>query len=73
MARLGRSWKDLKQELLRNADFREAYEELEPVLRRSLTLGQRMLEGGVGLEGLRKEGEHADVRRARKLDRSRKA
>lgn len=30
MARLSRSWKDLKKELLRNADFRKAYEELEP-------------------------------------------
>ncbi len=30
MARLGRSWKDLKRELFRNADFRKAYEELEP-------------------------------------------
>lgn len=30
MARLGRPWKELKRELLRNAKFREAYEELAP-------------------------------------------
>lgn len=30
MATLGRPWKEIKRELLQNADFRKAYEELEP-------------------------------------------
>lgn len=30
MARLGRPWKEFKQELLQRDDFRHAYEELEP-------------------------------------------
>lgn len=30
MARLGRPWKELKQEFLRDLEFRKAYEELEP-------------------------------------------
>jgi transcriptional regulator with XRE-family HTH domain len=30
MARLERSWKEIRQDLLRTNDFRKAYEELEP-------------------------------------------
>lgn len=30
MSTLGRSWKELKRELLQDADFKKAYEELEP-------------------------------------------
>lgn len=30
MAKLSRPWKELKQDLLRDPDFRKAYEELEP-------------------------------------------
>lgn len=38
MARLERSWKALKQELLRDTEFRKAYEELEPAFQTARAL-----------------------------------
>jgi len=58
MTKLARPWKELKQELLRSAEFRKAYEELEPEFQaarslialraaRGLTQGQIAARAGI--------------------------